>query len=182
MSRAGRKQVDRRGRLQRALDGVEAASAQSFLDVITPEQLASGNYATGFDTKGKAQTTGRRYFRLSHLDRLHKNGKLTYEEHQAGTHYRDLFEMGRYDCPRTSDYQRVRCGNVVSFDMSTRREDARDRWRAARKEIQMRDVGFADRFLLRDEWPSVHHRQLSKHLERLKSVLKTLGAHFGIIR
>lgn len=181
MARKGRSKPDTRGPLQRLFDRQCAANDQSFLDVLTPEQFNSGRYASGFDGKGKATTTGRRYFRLTHLDRLHKNGKLTYEQHKAGEHYRELWDIGRYDAPRTSDYQRVRGSNVIEFTMPTRREDAREMWRAARREIQVRDVGFADRFLLRDDWPKVHHRASARNLATLRNVLDTLAVHFRFV-
>ena len=165
-----RQRRDTRGPLQRTIDNEAVARDQSYLDVITPEQAASGQYAN--------HNGGRRYFRLTHLDRLHRNGKLTYEQHQAGTHYRSLFELGRYDTPRTMDLDRIRGNNVVSFHLPSRQQQARDMWRDARQ--QLHDTGFADRFLLRDHWPPMrqHHRQ--RALSTLRNILDTLAHHFRL--
>ena len=52
-----RRRIDNRTPLQRALDNERVANDQSYLDVLTPEQAASGLY--------EAQNKGRRYFRTS---------------------------------------------------------------------------------------------------------------------
>lgn len=181
MGRGRAARRDMRGPLQRAYDNERAANDQSELDVLTPEQRASGLYASGFDEKGKAQSGGRRYFRLAHIDRLHRNGKLTYEQHQAGEHYRNLWDMGRYDAPKTMNLDPLRGSNIVQFTLPTRAQDARDLWRLARREIQMRDVGFADRLLLHDQWPKVHHRASLRNLTTLRNVLDTLAVHFRFV-
>lgn len=168
-----RPKKDNRGPLQRSLDNERVAGEQSFLDVLTPEQIASGDYAN--------ENGGRRYFRLRHLDRLHKNGKLTYEQHQAGAHYRELYDLGRYDSTRTADLTRIRGENVVHFTLPTKAQDARDQWHAARKEIQARYVGIADAFLIRDKWPKLHHRRQATHLTAIRCALDTLAAHFRYI-
>lgn len=172
MGRAKKKQ-DNRGPLQRAMDNERVANDQSFIDVLTPEQLASGDY--------EAKDKGRRYYRLQHIDRLHKNGRLTYEQHQAAAMYRDLYDAGRYDAPRTQDWTRVRGENVVNFTMPTKQQDARDRFNDARKEIPRKLVGFVDRLLLRNEWPKVHHRAAARNLTDLRNALDTLAAHFRFI-
>lgn len=172
---------DVRGPLQRAYDNERAANDQAALDVLTPEQRASGLYASGFDEKGKAQTGGRRYFRLAHIDRLHRNGKLTYEQHQAGAHYRNLWDMGRYDAPKTMNLDPLRGSNIVQFSLPTKAQEARDLWRLARREIQSRDVGFADRLLLHDQWPPQSTKQRDRCMKTLRNVLDTLAVHFRFV-
>lgn len=153
MGRAKKKQ-DNRGPLQRAMDNERVANDQSFLDVLTPEQLASGDYAT-------ADNRGRRYFRTSHLDRLHKNGKLTYEQQQAGEWYRTQYAKCRYDSVKISKYGEAISG-VPAFDVEERKQDARDLFRVARAEIPRELVGFMDRFLLHDRWPQSRHQSARK--------------------
>ena len=143
MAKAKRK-VDNRTPLQRALDNERVANDQSYLDVLTPEQAASGLY--------EAQNKGRRYFRTSHLDRLHKNGKLTYEQQQAGEWYRTQYAKCRYDSVKIANYGEAIAG-LPSFDIEERKQDARDLFREARMEIPGEIVGFMDRFLLHDRWP-----------------------------
>jgi len=173
VSKAKRKaKADNRGPLQRLHDNEQVQRDQSYLSVITPEMDAKGCYS--------AESRGRRYFRLRNLDRLHRNGKLTYEQHQAGAWYRDQWEMGRYDSTRTMDLTRTERGSgAVGF--SERIQDARDRWREARKQIPMRLVGFADRFLLHDEWPNpLQQRHRESNLSQLKEALNVLVVHLRL--
>lgn len=172
MAKRNRRSIDRRGPLQRFLDNQATQDAQSFLDVLTPAQAASGQYAS--------HNGGRRFFRRSQLDRLHSMGKITHEQHQAGNRYRELWDIGRYDHCRTMNLDELRGGNVVAFDMPTRREEAREAWRKARKEIRTRDVMFTDGLLLKNEWPKVGDRARVRRLARVRSVLDTLAVHFRV--
>jgi hypothetical protein len=167
-----RVKVDRRGPLQRVLDNAVTEEEQSYLDVITPEMSARGDYG--------AENKGRRYFRLRHLDRLHRAGRLTYEQHAAGDWYRTQWEAGRYDSSRTADWTRVRGENVVQFTLPTKAQQARDNWRSARSIIPVHLVGFADRFLLQDNWPKVHHRAMAHNLTDLRKVLDSLARHLRL--
>lgn len=172
MGRARKKQ-DKRGPLQRSLDNERVANDQSYLDVITPEMAAKGCY--------NAESKGRRYFRTQHLDRLHRAGKLTYEQYEAGKMYRDLYEAGRYDSTRTADWTRVRGENVVTFTLPTSAQDSRDRWRDARKEVPIKLVGFLDRLVLRDDWPqSRQQRDRASYLTTLRNGLDVLVYHFRL--
>ena len=98
MGRNTKRKVDNRTPFQRMLDNERVANDQSYLDVLTPEQAASGLYDASNEGKG------RRYFRTSHLDRLHKNGKLTYEQREAGEWYRTQYAKCRYDSVKIANY------------------------------------------------------------------------------
>ncbi len=173
MARGRRAKIDNRGPLQRALDNIAIEDAQSYLDVITPEMAAKGVYS--------AENKGRRYFRLRHLDRLHKAGKLTYEQHQAGDWYRTQWEAGRYDAARTADWTRVRGQNVVQFILPTNAQQARDNWRAARSLIPRQIVGFMDRFLLHDHWPTVRqHKDRGSNMVTLTTGLNLLASYLRL--
>lgn len=167
-----RAKVDRRGPLQRAYDNAQTEQTQSYIDVITPEMGRKGVYS--------AEHKGRRYFRTTHLDRLHKAKKLTYEQHQAGDWYRTQWEAGRYDSTRCADWTRVRGENVVQFTMPTKAQEARDKWRRARMMIPSHMLGFVDRFLLHDHWPKVHHRSLARSLADLRNALDSLAAYLRL--
>lgn len=174
MAKAGRKRKpDTRGPLQRVLDNAKIEKDQSFLDVITPEMAAKGCYS--------AENRGRRYFRVAHLDRLHKAGKLTYEQYSAGDWYRTQWHAGRYDSTRTADWTRVRGENVVQFSLPTAAQQARDNWRAARSVIPSRLVGLLDRFVLHDHWPKAHHRALARSLADLHEALDILARHLRFV-
>lgn len=169
MARAKTKR-DTRGPLQRALDNIGIEEAQGFLDVITPEMARRGDYS--------AIAGGRRYYRLSHLDRLYRAKKLTHDQHEAGNWYRTQWDAGQYDSSRTADWTRMRGENVVSFTLPTRAQDARDRWREARSIFPARMVGFMDRFLLHDDWPRFYqHRDRSSNLATLRQGLDMLATY-----
>ena len=46
-----------KGPLQRRLDNEQIEKDQSFIDVLTPQQRASGEYASGFEENGNTQQT-----------------------------------------------------------------------------------------------------------------------------
>jgi hypothetical protein len=139
---------------------------QSTLDVLTPEQAASGDY----------DDTGRRKFRLHMIDRLHRNNKLTYEQHAAGSWYRDQWDRGRYDNPRTSDPGRARGSNVLSF-IPVNQQRARDNWLEARTKWPTGMLGFMERLILRNELPKRHHRAMARDLAAIRAALDAMVKH-----
>lgn len=161
------------GPLQRLYEAQRLAEEQSTIDVLTPEQRAKGCYTN--------QGAGRRYFRLRHVDRLHRNGKLTYEQHQAATWYRDQWDRGRYDNPTVSDYTRPRGENTPDPGLKSSQQMARDKWRVARTAWPADMVGFMDALLLRDRWPSVHHRERARTLDRVRGALDAMARHLRIL-
>lgn len=175
---------DERGALQRLYDAQAVAEAQSQLDVLPAAQIAMqveplpeyGPELRVFAPVDK----GRRYFRLQHIDRLHRNGKLTYEQHAAGTWYRDRYEAGRYDNPRTQDWTKVRGENVVNFTMPTIAQQAREQWRVARMHWPADMIGFMDRLLLRDELPRRHHRAAMRQLADIRRALDAMAKHLRL--
>ena len=146
---------------------------QSEIDVITPEMKAKGCY--------QAENKGRRYYRLQHLDRLHRNGQFTYEQYQAGIWYRDQFDRGRFDRPRTQDLTRPRGENVVDLDMGANEQRARDNWRRARTVWPRDTLGLMEAFLLRDAYPKQHHRARARLLDDLRRGLSAMAAHLGYV-
>ena len=152
------------GPLQRWTDTQATLALQSSLDVLTPEQAASGDYAD----------TGRRKFRLHTIDRLKTNGKLSYEQHAAGVWYRDQWDAGRYDNPQTSDPGRTRGANVLSF-IPANQQRARDNFREARTKIPIHVLGLTEGAVLHNHWPRIgQQRQRLSILKDLKNGLDSL--------
>lgn len=161
------------GPIARYEQKLQVEDDQSRFDVITPEMAAKGCY--------QAENKGRRYFKLQHLDRLHKNGKLSHEQHQAGTWYRDQFDRGKYDSPKTQDFTRPRGDNVVDLAPHSSQQIARDNWRAARTHWPRDMIGFMDGFLLRDQYPSIRHKASLRRLADIQRALDAMAKHLRLI-
>lgn len=202
--------VDTRGPLARLLDAERLAESQGVINVLTDTQLAmmisplafsrlpdpqnegerlarmKEREAQVLDVYGKeravfaAENKGRRFYRLQHLDRLHKNQKLTYEQHQAGKWYRDRWEAGQYDRPASTDYSRPRGESIGDFTPLDRQQRARDEWRRARCEWPKDMVGFMDRFLLRDHFPRLHHRAAARQLSDIRRALDAMAKYLRL--
>lgn len=169
---AKKNHVDRRTPLQRHFDNASLAIDQSYIDVITPEMAAKGCY--------KAENKGRRYYRLQHVDRLHKAGKLTYEQHQAAEWYRAQWDAGQYDRPSCADYTRVRGENVVQFTLPTNAQQARDNWRHARSVWPALMCGFMERLILRDEYPPLRQRASQRRLTDIRNSLDAMAKYLRL--
>lgn len=154
------------------------------LDGPTDAQLANGNFervdfihadtaqrVTAFVNQG-GEVNGRQ-FKSWHLDRLHKAGVFDDLQYAAGVWYRQMHERGRYEAPKTSNLNSVG-GSSAGIHVTDATEFARQRWRAARAAIPADMVGFMDRFLLRNDWPKMHHRQKFRTVARMKDALERI--------
>lgn len=181
----GKNRIDNRGLLQRLYDDGIVANDQEHLNVLPSAQLTMRvDVSAGYGPERRLYAPvdkGRRYFRLQHLDRLHRNGKLTYEQHAAGAWYRARWDAGRYDQPRTADYTKVRGENVVTFDLPVNAQQARDQWHAARSAISKNLVGMVDQLVIRDHWPRAnHHHGRKSNLAILIEGLNELALHLKL--
>src|SRR3546814_524880 len=83
----------------------------------TPERLAKGDHSemvnpAEIDDTEQAIARVRR-FRSSHLDRLHKNGRLSWRQCYAGDWYRNLHHRGRFGLQVVASYgERTTSGAV----------------------------------------------------------------------
>src|SRR3546814_210135 len=83
----------------------------------TPERLAKGDHSemvnpAEIDDTEQAIARVRR-FRSSHLDRLHKNGRLSWRQFYAGDWYRNLHHRGRFGLQVVASYgERTTSGAV----------------------------------------------------------------------
>lgn len=173
MARRGAQRKEPLGAIAQYERNLSVESEQSKIDVITPEMAAKGCY--------QAENKGRRYFKLQHLDRLHKNGKLSHEQHQAGTWYRDQFDRGKYDSPKTQDFTRPRGDNVVDLAPHSSQQLARDNWRSARTYWPRDMIGFMDGFLLRDQYPSMRHKASLRRIADIQRALDAMARHLKLI-
>jgi hypothetical protein len=155
-----------------ALDGpTEAQKANGHYERTDFIHADLGQRVTAFVNQG-GEINGRS-FKSWHLDRLHKAGVFDDLQYAAGVWYRQMHERGRYESPKTSNYDSVG-GGGAGVHITDATQFARDRWRAARTAIPSDMVGFMDRFLLRNGWPKMHHRQKFRTVARIKDALERI--------
>lgn len=142
----------------------------------TPERLAKEPDAIMIEVKDEKNTAGAvivRRFRSTHLDRLHKNGKLTYQQWMAGEWYRNKHDEG-HPAPRvTAQYGHHVPGGEPNYGLARTEHQLRSRqeWLAARSSWTREQQGFMDRFLVRDELPRYGGRKAMKSMAFIRDAL-----------
>lgn len=148
----------------------------------TPERLAKEPDAIMIDVAHetmKAATVKVRRFRSSHLDRLHKNGALSYQQWMAGEWYRNMHEEG-HPAPRvTAQYGHHVPGGEPNYGLARtdHQLQCRRMWLAARSVWTRDQQGYMDRFLVRDEMPRYGGNQKMRNLKFIRNALDILS-HF----
>lgn len=144
----------------------------------TPEVLAGDDIEAGYilhDETGLKAYTYRRTFKARHFDRLHRSGAWTEEQYLAGCWYRDAYERGCYGRPASSDLMKVH-GSVSCMEVAfSTKQEARDKWRAARMALPKDMIGFVDGLILRDRWPKLYHRERARSLIKLAKALDDIA-------
>src|SRR3546814_7133801 len=87
----------------------------------TPERLAKGDHSeivnpAEIDDTEQAIARVRR-FRSSHLDRLHKNGRLSWRQFYAGDWYRNLHHRGRFGLQVVASYGERTTGGEIGYGL-----------------------------------------------------------------
>lgn len=148
----------------------------------TPERLAKEPDAEMVevkDEKTKAGTVLVRRFRSTHLDRLHKNGKLTYIQWAAGEWYRNVYAEG-HPAPRvTAKYGEHIPGGEPDYGLARTdaQRKARDTWRQARAEWSRDQQGYMDRLLIKDELPRYGGRKAQRSIAFIRNALDDLAEY-----
>lgn len=150
----------------------------------TPERLAKGESDVVEALREGAERMGKaRRFRLSHLDRLHKSGALTWVQWQAGDHYRNAHQRSAFPLSVVASYgERVGAGDsptVFGFGLPRQEAQARAResYRAMRSQFLPQMVGFMDRLLIHDDLPRYGGRKAMHALADIRTQLDAL-AHY----
>src|SRR3546814_11905093 len=96
-----------------------------------------------------------RRFRSSHLDRLHKNGRLSWRQFYAGDWYRNLHHRGRFGLQVVASYGERTTGGEIGYGLprTEAQLNARRQFMEARKEWPLSMQGFMDRFLIQADMP-----------------------------
>lgn len=151
----------------------------------TPERIAKGEseLVVALIEKAGERPGKARQFRSSHLDRLHRNGKLTYRQWLAGDWYRSTHDRCRFSLSVVSSYgERTGAGDHPgSFGYGLPRQEAqaraRDDLRNARQQWSPAMQGFMGRLLVHDDLPRYGGRRAMHALTDIRSALDRLAEH-----
>ena len=148
----------------------------------TPERLAKEPDAEIIevrDDRNRAGTVIVRRFRSTHLDRLHKNGRLTLAQWTAGDWYRNKYEEGHPPLRVTAKYGEHVPGGEPDYGLARNAAQlrARDDWKKAREQWSREQQGYMDRLLIRDELPRYGGRRAMQNMTFIRHALDDLASY-----
>lgn len=148
----------------------------------TPERLAKEPDAAMEMVKDERNTAGTiivRRFRTTHLDRLHKNGKLSLQQWQAGEWYRNKHDEGHPSPRVTAQYGHHVPGGEPNYGLARTEYQLRSRqeWLKARSCWSRDQQGFMDRFLVRDELPRYGGRKAMRNIAFIRDALDEMALY-----
>lgn len=147
----------------------------------TPERLAKGDHSemvNPAEIDSAEQPIGlTRRFKTSHLDRLHRNERLTWTQWYAGDWYRTTHARCGFSGSVVAGYGERTTGGEISYGLARteRQAQARDLFRAARSHWPRDMIGFMDRFLIHDELPRYGGREAARRISRIGEALDQLN-------
>jgi hypothetical protein len=146
----------------------------------TPERLAKEPDAEMIsvdDERMKAATVLVRRFKSTHLDRLHKNGRIDYHQWMAGEWYRNKHEQGHPAPQVTAQYGHHVPGGEPAYGLARTEAQlrARQEWLAARSNWTREQQGFMDRLLVRDDLPRYGGSKAMKSLKFIRNALDDMA-------
>lgn len=147
----------------------------------TPERLAKGDDSeivnpAEIDDTEQAITLTRR-FRSSTLDRMHKNGKLTWVQWYAGDQYRNAHHRAAFSMSVVAAYGERTTGGECSYGLPRTESQLRARnfVKACRDQIPFEMRGFMDRLLVHDQMPKYGGRAAMRNLSQIRKALDQLA-------
>lgn len=149
----------------------------------TPERLAKGDdseFVNAAEIDPREQAINRvRRFRSSTLDRLHRNGKLTDHQWQAGEQYRNAYHRAAMSPTVVAAYGERTTVGECSYGLARTESQVRARnfVRQCREQVPFEMRGFIDRLLIHDDLPRYGGRQAIRTLAQVRQALDSL-AHF----
>lgn len=123
-----------------------------------------------------------RRFRHTMLDRLHRNGKLTWGQWYAGDRYREAHARAQIESVVVASYgERTSNGEVAyglprTISQLRARQQLRDYRAALPRDMQ----GFMDRFLIRDALPRYGGRAHFRQIGEVRKALDLLAIHMRL--
>lgn len=156
----------------------------------TPERLGKGDesqFVNPAEIDSSEQPIGlTRRFTTTHLDRLHRNGKLTWHQWYAGDWYRQTHARCRFSLSVVASYgeRTMAAANPADFGYGLPRQEAAVRARMdlarARSQFSQDMRGFMDRLLIHDAMPRYGGRQAMRNLSQIRSALDVLAQYLRI--
>lgn len=147
----------------------------------TPERLSKGDDSeiinpAEIDDREQAITLTRR-FRSSTLDRLHRNGKLTWAQWYAGDQYRNAYHRSAFLLNVVASYGERTTGGEMSYGLPRTEAQLRARnfVKQCREQIPFEMRGFMDRLLIHDEMPKYGGRAAMRNLTQIRNALDCLA-------
>ncbi len=159
---------------------VVRASVQRMLDA-TPERLAKGDefeFVNPAKIDSDEQPIGLvRRFRSSHLDRMHRGGRIGWAQWYAGDWYRNQHQRCCFALSVVSSYGERSSNSEPSYGLprSQAQASARQAFRQARLRFAIVDQSFMDSLLLHDELPTYGGRASLRNVRRVRAALDRLA-------
>lgn len=157
----------------------------------TPERLAKGDdseFVNPAEIDSGEQPIGlTRRFVSTHLDRLHRAGRITWPQWYAGNWYRETHARCKFSMAVVSAYgeRTMAAANPHDFGYGLPRQEAAVRARTdmakARQQFSMEMRGFMDRLLIRDAMPKYGGRSAMRNLSQIRAALDTLAEYLRVI-
>ncbi len=152
----------------------------------TPERLAKGDHnefvnAAEIDPAEQAINRVRR-FRSTMLDRLHKNGQITWPQWYAGDQYRNAHARAAMSPSVVAAYGERTTVGECSYGLARTEAQARARdfMRQCRAQVPFEMRGFMDRFLVHDDLPRYGGNQYARTLRQIRQTLDSLAMFMRI--
>lgn len=154
-------------RKQEVIDATPERIAMGESQLVDPSRIDSSEQPIGLT----------RRFTATHLDRLHKNKRLTWRQWYAGDWYRNQYMHAGIASRVVASYDGRVSGGEPAYGLpsSERQMWARQNWRRARAAIPLTMAGFVDRFVLHDELPRYGGRAAMRSVAELGRALDALA-------
>jgi hypothetical protein len=149
--------------------------------VPTDERLAKGDHVEWVNPAvidSTEQPIGlTRRFGTSHIDRLYRNGRLTWTQYYAGTWYRDQHERCSFALSVVGSYGARTSASEPSYGLPRTEAQARARqlYMKARRAFPITMLGFMERLLIHDELPRYGGSAAMKNVRQIAAALDQLA-------
>jgi hypothetical protein len=175
----GKKRITKTGRIRRPLPPPRPETE------ATNERLARAGgehvaLVSSIIEKAGEKTVLCRKFADSYVDRLRRNGRLTYAQWYAAEWYRERYEQSGLGGRVVANYDMSGAGGggecAYGMPTSERQARARQAWRKAREFISPQLLGLVDAVVLHDTPPPFRNgQQRARHAARMASALQPLA-------
>lgn len=171
---------------RRKIKRLTQQQAEQRLDA-TPERLAKGDpceFVNPAEIDPNEQEMNRvRRFRMSHLDRLYKAGKLDWTQWYAGDWYRNTHHRCAFGAKVTGSYGERTTGGSMEAGLPRTEAQwrARNDLRQAREQWPQAMRALMHKFLTDDYYPRLSHRARQRNLATMRNALDRLARYLRLM-